>query len=773
MNSEESDATHLAERFIQLTRENIFLTGKAGTGKTTFLKKIKSGTLKKTLVTAPTGIAALNAGGVTLHSQFQLPFGGFIPEHGELRVKEDIKFETLSTLIRHAHMGGQKTKAIREAELLIIDEVSMLRADLLDAINIMLQTVRRNRTPFGGIQVLFIGDMMQLPPVVKRSEWEVLRQYYKSPFFFDSWVLRDHPPLYIELEKIYRQADQKFTNILNRVRYNQLAEADIQILNSHYQPNFKPEAKEGYIRLTTHNRDADEINQIELHRLQTTLKTFDAEIEGEFPPNIFPCEAKLNLKIDAQVMFIKNDPTAEQRFYNGKIGRVKAFQEKSIEIEDQEGNVISVDPYIWQNIRYSVNEGSKEIEEEVIGTYQQFPLRLAWAITIHKSQGLTFEKAIIDIEKVFASGQAYVALSRLTGLEGLVLSSPMNAQGIPYDQSLARFEERKEIQGNTKTLLNKHSESYLRDFCLQTFDLNPIVSEWNHHIQSYNKEEGRSEKQNHLEWAKEIRAELIEISNISDRFKSQLIQLMELNDSIKLKERIHAAISYFNPIFQPLNEKVLKHKLQVSKLPKTKQYVSELDDLDSRLSKTILSFQKVGLLMESSINPELDIVSEWNTIGNLKWRNRIINEFAETNLPGLKIPKEFVSNKKYYSNSGQKTKEPRKTKKEKGQTYTLTLEAYTAGKTLEEIAEIRGLAVSTIVGHMRRLIVEERISIEKLISPEALQYWTEFLQADPDIYIWGLREKIGDENKFRELVYTKTWLEKDKSKVEEDSFESA
>lgn len=773
MNLVESDATLLAERFIQLTGENVFLTGKAGTGKTTFLKKIKSGTLKKTLVTAPTGIAALNAGGVTLHSQFQLPFGGFIPEHGELRVSGDIKFETMTSLIRHSHIGGQKFKTIREAELLIIDEVSMLRADLLDAINCMVQNVRRNKKPFGGIQVLFIGDMMQLPPVVKPAEWEVLKQYYRSPFFFDAWVLRDHPPLYIELDKIYRQADQNFTDILNRVRYNQLTNADIQVLNTHYRPNFKPDTKDGHIRLTTHNRDADEINQLELHKLPAALQSFDAEIEGEFPPHIFPCEVKLNLKENAQVMFIKNDPSGEQKFYNGKIGRIKSFQEKTIEVEDQEGFIISVDPYSWQNIKYTVNEGNKQIEEEVIGTFQQFPLRLAWAITIHKSQGLTFEKAIIDIEKVFASGQAYVALSRLTGLEGLILSSPMHTQGIPYDHSLSRFEERKEIQGNTKTLLNKYSETYLRDFCLQAFNLGSVVRSWNNHIQSYNKEEGRSEKQNHLDWAKDTHAELIEINKVSEKFRNQLIQLMEENDFVKLKERIHSAISYFNPIIQPINEKVLKHKLQVSKLPRTKQYVSELDELDGGLSKAILSIQKAGLLVESNINPELDINSEWRNLMNLKWRSRIINESIGGNLPSLKISKEFVSNKKRYSNSAQIPKEPGKPKKEKGQTYTITLEAFNAGKSIEEIAEMRGLAQSTIFGHMKRLLTEEKISLDKLVSAESFQEWSTFLQSNPNVNIWSIRETIGDENKFRELVYTQAWLEKDKSPEEQDVSEPA
>ncbi len=758
-----SDAAIVAERFIQLTAENIFLTGKAGTGKTTFLKRIKSTTIKKTLVAAPTGIAALNAGGVTLHSQFQLPFGGFIPEHGEFRVQGDSKFETLSTLTRHFKMSGQRTKTIREAELLIIDEVSMLRADLLDAIHFMLQSVRRNKKPFGGIQVLFIGDMMQLPPVVKRSEWEVLSQYYKSPFFFDAQVLRDHPPIYIELETIYRQADQNFTRLLNKIRYNQLQQEDTQLLNSYYKPHFSPNSDERYIRLTTHNRDADEINQMELHRLSTPLRTFESTIEGEFPPHIFPCESNLLLKKDAQVMFIKNDPSGDQRFYNGKIGRVLDFQEKNILIEDSDGKKISLDPYLWENIRYSVNEETKQIEEETIGSFTQFPLRLAWAITIHKSQGLTFEKAIIDIEKVFASGQAYVALSRLKSLEGLVLSSPIATQGIPYDASLSRFETRKEIQGNTQKLFTEYSDLYLKNYCLNSFELNHLITDWNTHIKSYNKDEGKSEKQNYLEWAKTIWEELTKLNSVARKFRNQLIPLLELNDIAALKERVHAAVSYFNPKLQQLNERVLKHKLLISALPRTKTYCTELETLDAGMSNTLISFQKSLVLIDYRLQPELDLSAEWKNIAALKWRSRILNEVQnQTANINQSATKKSNSNKKRES-SWSKDSEPKKPKRETGQTYTLTLESFQAGKTIEEIAENRSLAPSTIVSHIRRLIGEERIPIEQVVSEQAFTEWSNFLSENPETNIWAMKDSIGDENKFRELTFTYTYLESKKN----------
>lgn len=764
-----SDTAALAERFIQLTGENVFLTGKAGTGKTTFLKRIKSGTLKKTLVTAPTGIAALNAGGVTLHSQFQLPFGGFIPEHGEFLVNQEVKFETISTLNRHFQISGQKIKTIREAELLIIDEVSMLRADLLDAIHFVLQGIRRNKKPFGGMQVLFIGDMMQLPPVVKRAEWDILKQYYDSPFFFDARVLRENPPVYVELDKIYRQSDQHFTDILNRIRYNQLRNEDTEILNAHYIPGFQPDPDAGFIRLTTHNRDADEINQAELHKLKAQPKVFEAEIEGEFPPHIFPCDASLHFKAGAQVMFIKNDPTPEQKFYNGKIGRIQEFQENKILVEDQDGKMILVEPYTWENIRYTVNEETKEIEEEVIGTFKQMPLRLAWAITIHKSQGLTFEKAIIDIERVFASGQAYVALSRLKSLDGLVLSSPISTQGIPYDGSLSRFEERKQIQGNPEILFQEQSGIYFKSFCLETFEFSPLIKSWNQHILSYNKEEGRSEKQNYLKWAQEIRNELDEISRVADKFRNQLHHLLEQNQTTALKDRIHAAVSYFNPLLQTLNEKVLKHKLQISALPRTKKYASELEELDSGLTHRILSLQKTGILIESRLDPDLNLSEAWKELMNLKWRSRVMNDFKSGALPAIAPGEKKSGKKRIQSDPSEKTSLPPKPKKEKGQTYTLTLESYEAGKSIEAIATERGLAISTITGHFRKLITEKKIPVEKLVSPEALQEWSDFIRNNPETSIWSMREKLGDEQRFRELIFTQAWLEGNENKDEEKS----
>jgi hypothetical protein len=749
----------LGERFIQLTSENVFLTGKAGTGKTTFLKKIKASALKKTLITAPTGIAALNAGGVTLHSLFQLPLGGFIPEFVPLVARGEIKFETRSTIGRHFRFSGPKSKLIREAELLIIDEISMLRADLLDVVDLALQQVRKSRQPFGGIQVLFIGDMMQLPPVVKRMEWDILKDYYPSPFFFDAKVLRNHPPVYVELDKIYRQSDPEFTNLLNKIRYNRLSEEDTARLNTHYKPGFRGSREEGYIHLTTHNRDADEINQEELYLLPNPVQTFIAEIKGEFPPNIFPCEPELKLKIGAQVMYIKNDPTGAQRFYNGKIGKVDGFSDDTICIREEDGSIIHLEKYEWQNIRYNVNEENKQIQEEVVGTFTQYPLRLAWAITIHKSQGLTFDKAIIDIEKVFASGQAYVAISRLRDLKGLILSSPISGYGIPYDTSLSRFEHRKEVQGDPDNLLQTHARNYLKRCCIQSFDLSSTLREWNAHVMTYDKEEGKSEKQQHQEWAISVRNEIQELEEVAKKFRTQVGQLIEQGDFEKLNERMHAAISYFNPRLQKLNESVLTHKLNLSQKPRTKQYVEELDALDSDMCRMLLAFKKADLLLQFKIHPELDLSHEWAQMRNLTWRSRIMNEFHATHQNSYSTSETSGSVIRPKSLRHQTVRGEKKPGRIKGQTYQLTLEAFEAGKTIEEIAESRNLAVSTITGHFRKLIAEEKIPLDKLVSPDAIEHWTTFLKENPETHVFSMHEQLKDPKTFRDLLFTHAWME--------------
>ncbi|MDR3631697.1 MAG: AAA family ATPase, partial [Desulfocapsaceae bacterium] len=395
----------LAEDFVQHTNCHIFLTGRAGTGKTTFLHDLKKKTHKRMVVTAPTGVAAINAGGMTLHSFFQLPFGPFVPG---------------SENPAPAHrMRKEKINIIKSMDLLVIDEISMVRADLLDAVDAVLRRLRHNSLPFGGVQLLMIGDLLQLSPVVKEAEWQILRQYYPSMYFFDSNALRQTELIPIELKHIYRQSDPRFIALLNRVRDRNIDEATLQELNKRYIDNFSPQEDEGFITLCTHNSSADTINLARLQAVQQNAHHLQAAVEGTFPEHIYPTPALLELKVGAQVMFVRNDPSPEKRYFNGKIGKITGITDKHICVRcPKDTQEIEVEPTIWENIEYTLDPDSLEIRQNTIGSFLQFPLKPAWAITIHKSQGLTFEKAVIDAGAAFTHGQVYVALSRCKTFEG-------------------------------------------------------------------------------------------------------------------------------------------------------------------------------------------------------------------------------------------------------------------------------------------------------------------------------------------------------------------
>jgi hypothetical protein len=424
--------------FVRHTDKLVYLTGKAGTGKTTFLKYIKDTTNKNTVILAPTGVAAINAGGVTINSFFQIPFGPFVPDDSRLRATATgtENSETIYTTFKYR---DDKKEIIKNLELLIIDEISMVRADMLDVIDRILKAFRKKPyLPFGGVQVILIGDTFQLPPIADNEQWSILSQFYKTPFFFSSKIIEQNTPLYIELKKIYRQNEQEFIDLLNRVRISQVNANDFSVLNAKYNPTFSGNGSD-YIILATHNNIVNETNLTKLNQLTTELFTYEANVAGTFPEKHKPTDHYLKLKIGAQIMFLKNDTGEYKRYYNGKIGKIKELEEASITVVFDDESEVEVERAVWNNIQYSYNKEQKKIIEEIAGTFEQFPIRLAWAITVHKSQGLTFEKVIADLGRAFAPGQVYVALSRCTSFSGLMLKTQLNSYAIKTDPRVIEF----------------------------------------------------------------------------------------------------------------------------------------------------------------------------------------------------------------------------------------------------------------------------------------------------------------------------------------------
>ena len=460
---EKDERFTLAERYVEETGVSVFLTGKAGTGKTTFLKEIVRQTSKRFAVVAPTGVAAINAGGVTIHSFFQLPLCPYLPDVKEL-VTEYQMPERMRSLRK------ERVRILRTLDLLIIDEISMVRADILDAIDDTLKRYRRNDRPFGGVQLLMIGDIQQLPPVVKESERPYMEQVYSSPFFFNSKVLQRLPFVTVELEKVHRQSDRLFLDILNEVRSGMPGDAALNELNKRLFPGFVPPEDERWIRLTTHNAQADSVNEAKMNALETEEATFEAQIEGIFPENAYPAETRLRLREGAQVMFVRNDTSGEGRYYNGKIATVKKVKPALI-VEDESGESIEVNTERWENIRYGLNEESGEIEGIVEGTFEQVPLRPAWAVTIHKSQGLTFDQVIIDAGAAFSFGQVYVALSRCRTLEGIILTTPITRRCTFTSDEVSTFESSREPAEEARLKLPAMANEYFTSTLCDAFDL--------------------------------------------------------------------------------------------------------------------------------------------------------------------------------------------------------------------------------------------------------------------------------------------------------------
>lgn len=582
MNLEPSDNAdfRIATEFITNTSRHVFLTGNAGTGKTTFLKYIRTHTSKVCAVVAPTGIAAINAGGTTIHSQFQLPLSPFVP--GDHSFLQNLK------------IGKSKSRFLNNLELLIIDEVSLVRADTLDAMDTVLRHVCKRKEPFGGVQVLYIGDLFQLPPVIPNDHWSILRNFYDSGFFFDARVIEEAPPLYIELKKVYRQKDPDFVALLNRIRRNQVIEKDYTVLEKRYQPEFMPDEDESYVILTTHNRMADQINERALNNLPGKKHCFTGEVDGDFPDRLFPTELNLYLKEGAQVMFIRNDTEAERRYFNGKIGRVTAFDDETITVNfPNENREITVERVEWKNISYSLQDDDKQVKENVLGTFRQFPVRLAWAITIHKSQGLTLERAVIDAGASFAPGQVYVALSRCTSLEGIVLRSRITPSCISVDERVVAFASREMDITSMESLLaverRRYVESSMKSVFSFTHEQEEVAA-----FHSALKKRKIPDKEAALNLATELAVACSDLEELCIKFRKQLDGYISREDFDGMKERIASAYTYFNDqITNRLIGPVNTHLDSLKGQDRVRKYRNALIDLGAVFERKLLGMGKL------------------------------------------------------------------------------------------------------------------------------------------------------------------------------------
>lgn len=756
----EYNAAEIAAKFINQTSKPVFLTGKAGTGKTTFLRNIIEHTHKNAIIVAPTGIAAINAGGVTIHSQFGLPFGLFVPDSSFKIDSFQVKINTPYTMVKHLNMRDQKRKLLQELELLVIDEVSMLRADLLDTIDFVLKNVRRQQhKPFGGVQVLFIGDLMQLPPVVKEEEWNILRQYYNSIYFFDAQVLKNEKPVYIELDKIYRQTDSTFIDLLNNLRNNAVTQADINLLNTHYKPDFDIRSARNIITLTTHNHKADTMNKSALQELKGRSYFFNARIEGEFNEYAYPVDASLELKVGAQIMFIKNDISGRQQYFNGKIGVVSSLSDKDIEIDFRDGSKpFTLETYQWRNIKYELDPATNEIDEKDIGEFNQYPIKLAWAITVHKSQGLTFEKAILDINRAFAPGQVYVALSRLKSLSGLVLTSPVQFNAISQDKALEEYAKLKPQQEEVKQLIDQETVFFLRAYLLKVYDFIWLHSNLRQHQESYMMAENKSTKQKHQAWAEELYAKFEPLKQNADKFSKQIHFIFEAKEEgylQKLHERHLAAKNYFYPVLKELSKSVLVHIELLKEEKQIKQYLEELLDLEGLLYKHLQQLDKMSLVLDHVLNgTEFDKQKFKQSSAQIERLELVKQSIAITEKAAFEERRS-----KPASGKTRKEKKPRELKaiKEpkapKPDTKSLSFDLYKEGKTVFEIAGLRQMALTTIENHLAHYVSLGMIPVTQFVPKEKYDKILESYKKHGDGLANPIKQELGDDYSYSEIRF--------------------
>lgn len=795
----------LASDFIEKTDRNLFLTGKAGTGKTSFLHQLKTQSLKRMVVVAPTGVAAINAKGVTIHSFFQLPFGPILPNSSSAYASSiQRKFSKI------------KIDIIKSLDLVVIDEISMVRADVLDAIDEVLRRYRDRTKPFGGAQVLMIGDLQQLAPVIKPEEWDLLKSHYRTAYFFSSKVFQQANAIAIELKHIYRQQNETFITILNEIRNDQLSETSAALLNKQYQPNFEPQQEDGYITLTTHNKNANTINQNELDKLTTVSRTYTAEVYKDFNEKNFPNDEHLMLKVGAQVMFIKNDSTPEKRYYNGKIGTITALEEDLVIVKCADDDRIEATVETWENVKYTLDQETQEITEKLEGSYTQIPLRLAWAITIHKSQGLTFDKAIIDAEASFAHGQTYVALSRCTSLEGLVLKTPIRHHSIINDQTVSSFTKQVEENLPTEKELQTSKKEFQLNLIDELFNFHAFLQPVNRLIDLYYTHKNVLEG-NLIQPLQALKDEgIVPLLKVSNSFKIQLRNLSEESNEPEkdeaIQERFQKALTYFT---KEATEKIKVPLDAIAYTTDNKQVEKDISKplqlLEEQLQIKLFCFEKLN--QQFSATHYLKVRAEAQLLQPKKKKT------AKTPLPTLKHTQLFeelrwlrdtiavsenlshyqvFTQKSLYEMCDQLPTTSRQLRKINGMgkvrvdkygaeileliqqyceehnieikidepeiipikvnTKQATLELFQSGMSIAEIAEKRELTTGTIESHLAHYIESGELEITTFFTKKKLEKAKRIINAANFESLTQIKEIVEDEYSYGELRMILSWM---------------
>jgi GTPase SAR1 family protein len=809
----------IAFDYVRYTNKNIFLTGKAGTGKTTFLHQIKQESTKRIVVVAPTGVAAINAGGVTIHSFFQLPFGPYLPD-SQQNPAQQRKF------------NREKINLIKSLDLLVIDEISMVRADLLDGIDDVLRRYRDFSKPFGGVQLLMIGDLHQLSPVVKDDEWNLLRPHYDTAYFFGSRALQKTQPVAIELKHIYRQSDTTFIDLLNKVRDNKIDTEVLDTLNSRYIPNFEPKEGEAYITLTSHNASALEINSEKLALLKTTSLKFTAKVTGDFPAFSYPTEEVLEFKTNAQVMFVKNDISRDKLYYNGKIGKVTKIEDGVIFVKcPTDSEEIAVSPTEWKNVKYTLNESTKEVEEDEIGTFTQYPLKLAWAITIHKSQGLTFERAIIDANAAFAHGQVYVALSRCKSFEGIVLRSKIGTSSVKTDYVVRNYTE--EVDKNTpnENDLKQSKIDFQQTLISELFDFKTLKKRFDQNIRFFLENEsiiiGSA-----LHTLKAIlQTAETDVFAVAERFKPQILSYFGQQDlpedNQDLQMRIQKAAVYFEAklkdellsnvaivsvetdnqtvkkaALENLNKLKLEIFIKNACFVASKTNFSTLNYLKAKANAEIdfLASQKVAKPATEFISMDIQNPALYSILR--KWREETaaasgaelymvlpsralvqLTEFLPRSTGALNrisgigpakikqfgkvilemIDKYCTENKITASSSVQISISDEKVKAKvvkivKPESKKVTFDLFKEGKTVEEIAQERAMAVSTIEGHLGQYVSTGELDIYEVMLKTDIESIMNFYVSNNTKLVAEARIYFGEKYSYNELRLVVSYL---------------